>query len=140
MATNSRSVREFGILHVLLGAVALLGWVAMGLLAVFHELPQGWPETLRRVEDLVFFVTLLGGPAFLAAGIGLLKRRPWARLLTMGLGGVAGVLAVMGFALAWFGVLRASRVGDFALLALFPIYCVGVFVTLWNETPTAENP
>ena len=138
MATNGRAVTELGTMNVLLGGVALLGWLAVALLAVFDQLPHDWTETLRHASDVVFFLILLGGPACLPAGIGLLKRRRWARRLTMGLGGVAGVLAITGFALVCFGVLRTSGIGDFFNLSLFAAYSVGVFATLWNETSSQD--
>jgi hypothetical protein len=138
MATNGRTVTELGTMNVLIGGVALLGWLAVALLAVFDQLPHDWPETLRHASDVVFFLILLGGPACLPAGIGLLKRRRWARRLTMVLGGVAGVLAITGFALVCFGVLRTSGIGDFLNLSLFAAYSVGVFATLWNETSSQD--
>jgi len=138
MASNSRAVRKLAIANVMVGGIALLGWVAMALLAIFDQLPQDWRERLRLVDDLAFFMVLLCGPACLPAGIGLLKRRRWARRLTMGLGGVVGILAITGFALACFGVLRTSKPADFALFVLFAAYTGAVFVILWNETFAAE--
>ena len=58
--------------------------------------------------------------------------------MTMILGSVAGVLAITGFALACFGVLRTNNLGDFTLFVPFAAYSGAVFVILWNETFTAE--
>jgi hypothetical protein len=138
MATNGRAVTHLGEMNVAIGGIALLGWPALALLAVFNQLPQDWAETMRHVSDVVFFLILLCGPACLPAGIGLLKRRRWARLLTMGLGGVAGVLAITGFALVYFGVLRTNGIADFFHLSLFAAYSVAVFAILWNE-PSAQG-
>src|SRR5438132_967065 len=62
MATNSRAVRKLAIANVMVGGIALLGWVAMALLAIFDQLPQDWRERLRLVDDLAFFMVLLCGP------------------------------------------------------------------------------
>src|SRR6516165_9322220 len=100
MTTNNRVATELAKAHLVVAGIALLGWIAMALLANFQQLPQHWPQESEVISDVAFGGILLCGPAFLAAGIGLLKRRPWARLVAMGLGGVAGVLAVAGVALA----------------------------------------
>jgi hypothetical protein len=60
--------------------------------------------------------------------------------MALGLGGVAGLVAVGGLILAFFGVLRAERAADFTFLVFFAAYSVGVFVSLWNETPSEERP
>jgi hypothetical protein len=132
MATDSRALTQLAIINVTVGGIALLGWLAMAFLAIFNQLPHDWPEKLGFVSDLVFLVILLCGPACLTAGIGLLKRRGWARFVTMGLGGAAGILAITGFALACFGVLRTSAPADFCLFVPFAAYSVAVFVVLWK--------
>jgi len=134
MATRSRAWPQVAKYHFLLAAVALLGWVAMALLAYFRQLPQEWPDRQDPIPDLFLLVFLLCGPAFLAAGIGLLWRRRWARTLTVGLGVAAAVLAVAGIVLVCLGTLRVSGANDLFLLALFPTYSGAVFVDLWKES------
>ena len=140
-ANNDRAVRELTTANLMIGGIAVLGWGAMALGAALGKLPRDLPElATKHLEDAAFFAFLLCGPVCLAAGVGLWKRRRWGRLLTMALGGVAGVLAVAGAALAALGVLRAGGAFDFTLPAFFAVYCVGAFVILWNETFAAETP
>ena len=139
MATNSRALTQLATANLMVGGIALLGWLAVALLALFNPLPHEGLEQQRPVADLAFLVVLVCGPVCLPAGFGLLKRRRWARLMTMGLGGVVGVLTITVFALACFGALRTSRTADFALFAPFAGYCAAVFVILWNETFGAET-
>src|SRR5262249_43878960 len=140
MATESRASTQLAVHHLLLTGIALLGWVAMALLAYFQQLPQEWPDKQDPIPDLFFLVFLLFGPAFLVAGIGLSRRRRGARLLTMGLGGAAAVLAAAGIALVCLGTLRVSRANDLFLLALLPAYSVAVFVDLAKESRSSEPP
>jgi hypothetical protein len=125
--------------HLLLAGIALLGWVALALLAFFRQLPQEWPDRQAPITDLFLAVVLLCGPAFLAAGIGLRCRRRWGRLLTLGLGGLAALLAVVGIALVCVGTLRIGSAQDLTFLALLPAYSIAVFVDLWKESPGAKQ-
>jgi hypothetical protein len=134
MATKSGAWPQVAVYHLLLAGIALLGWVAVALLAYFRQVPQEWPDRRAPIEDLFLLVFLLCGPAFLAAGIGLARRRRWGRLLTMGLGGLAVLLAVVAIALASVGTLRVGRAHDLFLLGLLPAYSVAVFVSLRKKS------
>ncbi len=138
MATKSVAWPQLATCNLLLAGVALLGWVALALLAYFQELPQEWPDRRAPIEDLFFLVFLLCGPAFLAAGIGLARRRRWGRLLTLGLGGLVALLAVVAIALICVGTLRVSRANDLFLLGLLPTYSGAVFVDWWKESRGQE--
>jgi hypothetical protein len=140
MATKSGGWPQLAVYHLLLAGIALLGWVALALLAYFRQLPQEWPEKQAPIPDLFLLVVLLCGPAFLAAGIGLARRRRWGRLLTLGLGGLAAVLAVAGIALVCVGTLRLSRAYDLVLLGMLPAYSVAVFLDWWRESHGSESP
>jgi hypothetical protein len=133
MATNSRPMTGLAIIHILLGVVGLLGWLALALLAYLHELPPRWPDREAPLRDIVLAVILLCGPAYFASGIGLLKRRRWARLLAMGCDAIAGSLAITGFALACSANLPI-RNADFTFLALFVGFSAALFVNLRKES------
>ena len=140
MATKNASWPRLAVPHLLLAAVALLGWIATALLAYFRQLPQEWPDRQAPIEDLFLLTVLLCGPAFLAAGIGLARRRRWGRLLTMGLGAGAAVLAVTAITLVCAGTLRVGGVHDLFFLGLLPAYSVTVLVELWKEPLGSEAP
>src|SRR4051795_11769072 len=96
MTANNRPMINPAIIHILLGMVAFLGWLVLPVLAYFQELPAHWPDREAPLRDIVLAVILLCGPAYIASGIGLLKRRRWARLLGMGCDAFAGSLAITG--------------------------------------------
>jgi peptidoglycan/LPS O-acetylase OafA/YrhL len=131
MATNNIATR-LGTGHLMAAVVSFLGWMAVAALAFFQQLPKTWPQQPAFVKDIGFGTILLCGPAFLAAGSGLRKRRPWARFIALGLGAVAAALAITGFALICCGVLEFNG-DDLALLALFASYSILVFVVLWHD-------
>jgi hypothetical protein len=141
MANGSRAVRQLATANLIIGGIAILGWIALAVGGALGRLPDGLLERAARfVDDAAFFAILLGGPACLAAGVGLWKRRRWGRLVALVVGGVAGALAVAGAVLVGFGVMRASRgFTDYFFLGLFAAYCGAVLVVLWNETSGAET-
>ena len=57
---------------------------------VVARLPE---RAARFVDDAAFFAILLCGPACLAVGVGLWKRRRWGRLVGLAVGGLAGLAA-----------------------------------------------
>jgi hypothetical protein len=133
MTSSNRAVSQLTTANLMIGGIAILGWIALGVVALLDQFPQDWLVQLRHVPDAIFFAILLTGPAGLVAGFGLRKRRRWARLLTLILGAIAGVLAILGVVLAGFGVLQASGPADFAFFSLFAAYGGAVFVILWNK-------
>ena len=140
MANSNRAVTELTTANLMIGGIALLGWIAMVLGAVLDQLPNDLPARAARfVDDAVVFAILLCGPACLVAGVGLWKRRRWGRLVALAVGGLAGVLAVAGAALVGLGVMRASNgFLDYFLLGIFAAYCGAVFAVLWRD-PLADE-
>jgi hypothetical protein len=140
MAIKSGGWPWLAVNHLLVAGVALLGWVALALLAYFRQLPQEWPDRQAPIPDLFLLVVLLSGPAFLAAGVGLARRSRWGRLLTLGLGAAAALLAVAGIALVCVGILHVSRASDLVFLGMLPAYSVAVFAEWWKESHGPEAP
>ena len=142
MANSSSAVTQLTTANQMIGGIALLGWIAMAVGAALGRLPNDLPERAARfVDDAFFFAVLLCGPACLAAGVGLWKRRHWGRLVALAVGGVAGVLATAGAVLVGLGVMQASHgFLDYCFLGLFAAYSVVVFVVLWNDPFAEETP
>ena len=140
MANSSSAVNQLTTANLMIGGIAILGWIAMALGAALGRLPNDLPASAARfVDDAVLFAVLLCGPACLAAGVGLWKRRRWGRLVALAVGGVAGLLAVAGTVLVGLGVMQASHgFLDYVFLGLFAGYCGAVYVILWND-PFAEE-
>ena len=100
MASGSRSAHDMAVAQLVLAGVAFLGWIAIALLAYFQQLPREWPEKQAPLSDIAFALFLLSGPVLLAAGLGFLKNRRWARLLTLGLAIVAALFTITALTLA----------------------------------------
>src|SRR5262245_13356697 len=140
MVNSYRAVTQLTTANLMIGGIALLGWIAIALGAALGRLPKDLPARTRFVDDAAFFAVLLCGPACLAAGVGLWKRRRWGRLMALSVGGLAGGLAIAGCVLVGLGVMQASHgLADYFFLGLFAGYCVAAFVVLWND-PFAERP
>jgi hypothetical protein len=135
MASNSRGVNELAITQMLMGGVGLLAWLGLALLAYLRELPSHWPNEQSKLSEIVIVVLMLCWPVYVASGIGLRKRRGWARSLTMGLASVAGVLTIAGLVIV-ISLERTADYGaaDFGLVVLFVGYNVGAFVRSRNVT------
>jgi hypothetical protein len=142
MANGSSAVTQLATANLMIGGIAVLGWVALAVGAALGRLPTDLPERAARfADDAAFFAVLLCGPTCLAAGVGLWKRRRWGRLVGLAAGGLAGAFAVAGAALVGVGVMQASHgFLDYFLLGLLAGYCGVVFVVLWNEPFTGETP
>jgi hypothetical protein len=130
MANGSRAVTQLATANLMIGGIAIFGWIAMAIGVVLGRLPDDLPERVGRfVDDAVFFAVLLCGAACLVAGVGLWKRRRWGRVVALAVGGVAGVLAIAGAVLVGSEVMRASRgLTDYFFLGLFAAYSGAVFV------------
>src|SRR5436305_324410 len=116
MTARSRRLTLLAMINLIVGGVAVLFWLAIALVACLaltggyagKQPPEDWQEKVELVPVAAGMAIVLCGPAFLAAGIGLLKRRRWARVMTTGLGSVVGVLVVAGVALVCFDPQRAG--------------------------------
>jgi hypothetical protein len=142
MTNRSSAVTQLTTANLMIGGIAILGWIALAVGAALGRLPNDLPHRAARfVDDAAFFAILLCGPVCLAAGVGLWKRRRWGRLVALAVGGLAGVLAIAGAVLVGIGVMQASRgLLDYFLLGLFAGYFGAVFVVLWSEPPAEGMP
>jgi hypothetical protein len=138
MVTPSRRVTELTTANLMIGGVALLGWMAMVPLALFNQIPN-LPGLLRNLDDVAFMAVLLCGPGCFVAGLGLWHYRPWGRWLALGLAVVTGVLAVAGAVLVCVGFLRVAAAVQLTQLAFFAAYSVATFVILWKN-PFTDGP
>ena len=84
MVTPIRPLTQLTTANLMIGGVALLGWMAIVPLAVFNGLPKDLPNLLRNLEDAAFFAFLLTGPGCFVAGVALWHHRPWGRWLEIG--------------------------------------------------------
>lgn len=82
-----RHIKLIGILWIVLGGLALVfGFLGFVILFGVSFIPDMGPEApfiLRTIGSVaVFFFALIGLPKIIA-GIGLLKRKEWGRILTL---------------------------------------------------------
>jgi hypothetical protein len=107
-------VKVLGILHIVFGALGIL--VALGLLLLFGGL-AGVIGSTAQTEDraaavgvlgiigaIVFFVVLILSLPGLIAGIGLLKFRPWGRILGIVVSALDLIHVPIGTALGVYGL------------------------------------
>ncbi len=100
------NVTVLGVLSVLWSACIILGGLFVGFIitvggALFGDaFGESWiRDAAAMVGMFVIMGSLVVGTPLLAAGIGLFKRRPWARILTLivaTLVGLFGIFALMG--------------------------------------------
>lgn len=107
-------VKILGILHIVFGALGIL--VALGLLILFGGLAgvigsAAQPEdraaaagVLGIIGAIAFFVVLILSLPGLIAGIGLLKFRPWARILGIVVSALDLIHVPFGTALGVYGL------------------------------------
>ena len=109
-------VKVLGILHIVFGALGIL--VALGLLLLFGGLAGVIGATAETGRDdraaamgvlsiigaIVFFVVLILSLPGLIAGIGLLKFRPWARILGIVISALDLIHVPFGTALGVYGL------------------------------------
>lgn len=116
MQQRPTSVTVFGILNIIFGAMALL-CTPVSLMMTFMMPAQGNPMLQAMRDNQLFRVWsivggglgIIGGGVLLAAGIGLLKLKPWARVTSVGYGIYAIVGGVIGQVITMMVLLPAFR-------------------------------
>jgi hypothetical protein len=82
---------------------------------------------------VIAFLYLLVGAGGIAAGVGVVNRRPWGRILTLVLAGLCIVLAI----LALLGVFAGQTI-NLVAVAIFAGYAIVCFVILLNPQNARE--
>ena len=115
-------IKIVAILHIVLGSLTILG--ALVVLAIFGGIAtmigvSGSPDALPAVPivggigGFIFVVLLVLGVPGVIAGIGLLKFRPWARILGIIISGLDLIHVPFGTALGIYGLWALlSREGE----------------------------
>jgi hypothetical protein len=156
VATGSRAVTTLAVVNLILGGLrlvlsVLIIWLVLDLML---DGPGTNPDLLKLVGFLMLVILLplllaiaiasiLAGILLIIAGMGLWRRRPFSRALTLALGTLGGMLAVL------YGVQLVSELTDgmptlegvaVSLIGLLVhgSYCVLVFVVLLNRKNAAE--
>jgi hypothetical protein len=98
-------VTVFGILNIVFGSFGLL-CTPFGLLSLYLPQPAGAPPnpvfdlmkdpTYRTILLVFMVIGVIAGGVLLAAGIGLMRLKPWGRTLSIGYGCYAIVSVVLG--------------------------------------------
>jgi hypothetical protein len=146
-APKSGAVTAVAIVNFVLGAIQLLcgGFLALmgGAVASMigsMDMPEeaaGDAQMIGGAIGGIMFVmgivTILFGVFVIAAGFGVLQRAQWGRILTLILGGLAGVLAIFNL----ISIMTGNVAGIVGLL-LDGGYCAMVFIILLNRRYAAE--
>jgi hypothetical protein len=156
VATKSKAVTALAVVTIVLGALRLvLSVLAIWLLAdVLLVGPGTNPDLLKLLGFMtlvvlwpfllvIAIVSIVAGILLVLAGLGLLLRSRFSRTLTLVLGALGGMLAVL------YGVQLVSELADgmptpegvaVSLLGLLVHggYCALVFVVLLDQRNTAE--
>jgi hypothetical protein len=146
-APKSGAVTAIAIVNFVLGALQLLcggitvimGGAVASMLSEM-DLPdeagggaQMIGGTIGGIIIVVGIISILFGICVIAAGFGVLQRAQWGRILTLVLGGLAGVLALLNL-LSIFG----GNIGGIIGLLMNGGYCAMVFMILLNRQYAAE--
>jgi hypothetical protein len=91
-------------------------------------------QTVGVIIMATAVLTLLWGGLAIAGGVGLIKRRNWGRILTLVLGGIAGVLAI----LSLIGTFQGGGVASLVNVLIYAGYAVFAFVVLLNPQNARE--
>jgi hypothetical protein len=91
----------------------------------------GWIVTLLLILSLI---NLLWGAGAITAGIGLLNRRSWGRLLALILAGVAGGLALLSLVPVFMG----GGASNLVSVVLYAAYAAWVFIVLMKPEVQRE--
>lgn len=150
-AAQSGAVTAVGIINIIDGTLAVLGGLCLGV--IWTQVTQnfrGGPEAglmgiVSGVIVMLALLILVVGTLEIIAGVGVLNRKNWARILTLVLGGVASVRALL---CAFFMISALNNtfadertVGAvfFGLVVVFSIaYVILVYVVLLNPTHADE--
>lgn len=145
--TQGGAVTAIAVVNFVLGGLVLLcGVIAFGVGAVVGGVifqGQKGAADLRPLAGLGGFFAglliafallyLLVGTLLIVAGVGVVKRRPWGRILSLVLGGITAVFAL----LSAFGI-ATGNLGSCVTLLVFGGYTVLVYVILLNRDNAAE--
>jgi hypothetical protein len=96
---------------------------------VFNQLAQGGGGLIATIAAFIGICYLIVAVPAIIAGVGVLKRAQWGRILTLVLGVIAGLFALLSLA--------SLPAGIFGLV-IYGGYCVLVFVILLNKQYAAE--
>jgi hypothetical protein len=156
VTTNSKAVTALAVVTIVLGALRLvLSVLAIWLLAdVLLVGPGTNPDLLKLLGFMMLviwlpfllviaMISIAAGTLLVLAGLGLLRRSRFGRTLTLVLGALGGMLAVL------YGIQFVSELGEgmptpegvaVSLLGLLVHggYCALVFVVLLDRRNTAE--
>lgn len=137
----SLGVTVIGYLHIIFGAIAGLGAIALLIAGLFFTAAlnnlQGDQALLGNV--LAAFALFIGGVllvialAYVVVGVGLIRRRQWARIVTLVITGLSAASCVA----AVFDTQLFLSKDVFAVLVNVG-YCVSVFAILLNPRNAAE--
>jgi hypothetical protein len=122
------SIRTLGVVEIIFGGLGLLAWPMMWGTRVMLEALQSlsgrssgserimalmWEGTAGVWMRFTLALSTVLGVVLIAAGVGVIKRRPWARLLSLGYAVVAVLQAIAGVAVNYLYLFPAmSSLGD----------------------------
>ena len=151
---RSGAVTGVAIINFVLGGLVILFGLC-GFLAALVEASEGWRHGggLAGVGFAVFVVidlfVLIWAVGAIIAGVGVINRRQWGRVLTLILGGIAGVKSLLAIFLMFMVMASPARgpfdddrfVGLMVLMMLALLYlgyCIWTYVVLLNSRYGAE--
>ena len=141
------SVTVFGVLGIVLGALGILG-AFVALVALAH-MPAG--PTRDAMEASATFAAwlnisqgldIVGSVALLVAGIGLLKLRPWARLLTVAWGVYNLALVAISTGMTYIYVTKSGAPLGLVVGVLWSMVLSLLFIAFMYRKPVVDalNP
>jgi hypothetical protein len=151
---RSGAVTGVAVINFVVGGLVLLFGLC-GFLGALVEASEGWRPRggFAGSEFAIVFViilfTLIWSIGAIIAGVGVINRRQWGRVLTLILGGIAVVKGLLAIALAVVlmssmprGAFDDDRILGFMVLALISFLYIGygiwTYVVLLNSQYSAE--